>query len=58
MTSAIAFLGSPGLYLGWLLWKISLIRLDWFNEQVRNESIQNHRIELCSLAALCYNDSI
>lgn len=45
-------------YIGWLLWKLSPERLDWFNEKIRNKSIQNHYIELCSLADLYYNNSI
>lgn len=45
-------------YIGWLLWKLTPERLDWFNEKIRNESIQNHYNELCSLADLYYNNSI
>ena len=42
-------------YIGWLLWKLSPVRLDWFNTKTRKSTIKNNWNSICNLAEMFYN---
>jgi hypothetical protein len=42
-------------YIGWLLWKLSPVRLDWFNTEIRKSSMENNWDSICNLAKMFYN---
>lgn len=42
-------------YIGWLLWSLNPVQLDWFNTSVRETSMKKHWNELCDFAIKCYN---
>jgi hypothetical protein len=42
-------------YIGWLLWKLSPVRLDWFNTKIRKSSMENNWDKICNLAKMFYN---
>ena len=42
-------------YIGWLLWKLVPVRLDWFNTKIRKSSMENNWDKICNLAKMFYN---
>ena len=42
-------------YIGWLLWKLSPVRLDWFNTKIRKSSMENNWDSICNLAKMFYD---
>lgn len=42
-------------YIGWLLWKLSPVQLDWFNAEIRKSSMENNWDSICNLAKMFYN---